>query len=72
MFETCDSVYINKTKRHLLLRQYKHLGTSVLTNKALKYNDKHTTVIRKRYHQHQHNSRLYNLKVLGNAIKNFR
>ena len=36
----CNSGYIGKTKRHLLVRQYEHLGLSVLTNKALKYTEK--------------------------------
>ena len=39
------SVYIGKTERHLLVRQYKHLGTSIFTDKALKYPEKDATAI---------------------------
>ena len=38
--DICNSVYIGKTKRHLLVRQYEHLGTSIFTDKALKYTEK--------------------------------
>ena len=69
--DTCNSVYIGKTKRHLLVRQYEHLGTSIFTDKALKYTEKDATVIRKHCYQNQHNSRLDNFQVLGNAVNNF-
>ena len=69
--DTCNSVYIGKTKRHLLVRQYEHLGTSVFTDKALKYNENDATAIRKHCYQHQHSSCLDNFKVLGNAVNNF-
>ena len=68
----CISVYIGKTKQCFLVRQYKHLGTSILTNKALKCNDKGATSIRKHCSQHQHNSRLDNIKVVGNNVNNFK
>ena len=65
------NVYISKTERHLLVRQYKHLGTSIFTDKALKYTGKDATAIRKHCYQHQHNSRLYNFQVRGNGVNNF-
>lgn len=68
--DTCNSVCIGKTKRYLSVRQYEHLGTSIFTNKLLKYTEKSATAIRKHCYQHQHNSRLDNLKVLANAINN--
>ena len=37
--------YIGKTKQHFLVRQYKHLGTFILTDKALKYTDNGATSI---------------------------
>ena len=43
--DTCNSVYIGKTKRLLLVCQYEHLGTSIFTDKALKYTEKYTTAI---------------------------
>ena len=42
---TCNSVYIGKTKRHYLVRQSEHLGTLIFTNKALKYTEKDATAI---------------------------
>ena len=64
---TCNSVYIGKTKHHLLVRQYEHLGLSVLTNKALKYTEKDATVIRK---QCEHYCTVDNFKIVGNATTN--
>ena len=69
--DTWKSVYIDKTKRHLLVRQYKHLGTTIFTDKELKYNEKDAAAIWKHYRQHQYNSRLDNFKFLGNAVNNF-
>ena len=37
----------------------------------LKYTKKDATAIRKHCYQHQHNSRLDNFQVLGNAVNNF-
>ena len=68
---TCNSVYIGKTKRHLLVRQYEHLGLSVLTNKALKYTEKDPTVIRKHCHQSEHYCTVDNFKIVGNATNDF-
>ena len=68
---TCNSVYIGKTKRHLLVRQYEHLRTWIFSDKALKYTKKDAIAIWKRCYQHQHNSRLDNFQVLGNAVNNF-
>ena len=67
----CNSVYIGKTKRHLLVRQYEHLGLPVLTNKALKYTEKDTTVIRKHCHQCEHYCIVDNFKIVGNATNDF-
>ena len=46
----CNDVYIGETKRHLLFRQYQHLGRSILTEKPLKYNEKDATAVRKNCH----------------------
>ena len=42
-----NDVYIDETKRHLLARQYEHLGRPILTEKPLKYNEKDATAVRK-------------------------
>ena len=34
-YNTCNSVYIGKTKRHLLIRQYEPLESSFFTENAL-------------------------------------
>ena len=50
----CNDVYIGETKRHLLVRQYEHIGKSILTEKPLKYNEKDATAIRKHCHHSNH------------------
>ena len=42
----CTDVYVGETKRHLLVRQYEHLGKSILADKPSKY--------RKNCHQNNH------------------
>ena len=68
---TCNSVYIGKTKRHYLLRQFEHLGLSVSTNKALRYSDKDATAIRKQCHHQNHVNYTDNLKIMGNSVNNY-
>ena len=36
---SCNAAYIGETKRHFQVRQYEHLGKSILTEKPLKYNN---------------------------------
>ena len=71
MCNTCNSVYLGKTKRHLLVRQYEHLGLSVFTNKPLRYSDKDATAVRKHCHQHNHTRDTNSFKVMGNSVNNF-
>ena len=47
----CNDVYVGESKRNLLVRQYEHLGKSVLTKKPSKYDDKDAIAIRKHCHQ---------------------
>ena len=61
---TCNSFYVGKTKRHLLVHHYEYLGTLIFTDKALKYAEKDSTPIRKHCYQHQHNSRLENAVIV--------
>ena len=68
---TCNSVYIRKTKRHYLVRQFEHLGLSVFTNKALRYNDKDATAIRKHCHHQNHVHCTDNFKIMGNSVNNY-
>ena len=68
---TCNSVYIRKTKRHYLVRQFEHLGLSVFTNKALKYSDKDATAIRKHCHHQNHVNCTDNFKIMGNSVNNY-
>ena len=41
-----QQAYVGKTKLHLIVRQYEHLGKSVSTEKPLKYSDNDVTAIR--------------------------
>ena len=38
----CNSIYIGKTKRHFLVRAYKHLCLSLCTGKKFTYNPKYS------------------------------
>ena len=60
--------YIGKTKRHLLVRQYEHLG---LTEKALKYTERDATAIRKHCHENKHRCSMDNFEIVGTAVNNF-
>ena len=68
-WDTCNSVYICKTKRHLLVGQYEHLGLSVFTEKPLKYRKKDATAIKKHCHQNEHRCRLDNFEIVGTAVE---
>ena len=67
----CNDVYIGETKRHLLIRQYEHLGKSVLTNKPLKYNEKDATAIRKHCHHTNHPSDSTCFSSIGSASNKY-
>ena len=43
----CNDVYIGETKHHFLVREYEHLGKSIVSEKNLKYTKKDANVIRK-------------------------
>ena len=68
---TCNSVYIGKTKRHHLVCQFKHLGLSVFTNKAVRYIDKDATAIHKHCHHQNHINCTGNFKIMGNSVSNY-
>ena len=68
---TCNSVYIGKTKKHYLVRQSEHLGLSVFTNKVLRYSDKDATAIRKHCHHQNHVNCTDNFKIVGNSVNNY-
>ena len=67
----CNDVYIGETKRHLLVRQYKHLGRSIPTEKSLKRNEKDATAVRKRCHQENHPADTFCFSLIGNATNNY-
>ena len=68
---TCNSVYIAKTKWHLLVRQYENLGLSFLTGKALKYTEKDATAIRKHFRENKHRCSVDNFEIVGTAANDF-
>ena len=67
----CNDVYVGETKRHFLVRQYEHLGNSILTEKPSKHNGKDTTAIAKHCHQNIHKADPSCFTVIGSASNNF-
>ena len=63
----CNDVYIGETKRHFIVREYEHLGKSVVTQKNLKYTEKDATSIRKHCHDHGHKADTFCFSLVGNA-----
>ena len=63
----CNDVYIGETKRHSIVRQYEHLGKSILTEKQLKYNEKDATAIRKHCYQKDHYADSSSFNLIGSA-----
>ena len=43
----CNDVYIDETKRHLIVSHYEHFGRSILNEKPLKYNEKDAIAVKK-------------------------
>ena len=68
---TYNGVYISKTKRHLYVRQYEHLGLLVLREKSLKYTEKDATAIRKHCHENKHCRNIENFEIVGTAVNYF-
>ena len=64
--DICNNVYIGKTKRHLIVRQYEHLGKSIATEKPLRCSDKDATAVRKHCQQP-----IDNFSILGNSMNNY-
>ena len=69
--DSCNAAYIGKTRRHFQVRQYEHLGKSILTEKPLKYNEKDATAIRKHSHNENHLCENSNFKIIGSASNGF-
>ena len=67
----CNDAYISETKCHLLVRQYKHLGRSIPTEKSLKRNEKDATAVKKRCHQENHPADTFCFSLIGNDTNNY-
>ena len=67
----CNDVYIGETKRHILVRQFEHIGKSILTEKPLKYNEKDATAIRKHCHHKDHRADINCFSLIGSASNKF-
>ena len=63
----CNGVYVDETKLHLLVRQYRHLGKSIVTEKPSKY----ATAIRKHCHENNHEADSSCFTLIGSASNNF-
>ena len=61
----------NETKRQFLVREYEHLGKSILTEKNLKYTEKDATAIRKHCHNHCHTADTSCFSLVGNAANKY-
>ena len=69
--DICNNVYVGKTKRHLIVPQYEHLGKEIATDKFLRYSDKDATAIRKQCHSLDHLASIDKFSILGNAMNNY-
>ena len=67
----CNNVYVGRTKHHLIVRQYEHLGKSLATDKPLRCSDKDATVIRKHCHSLEHLVSIDNFSIFGNPRNNY-
>ena len=67
----CNDVYIGETKRHFLVREYEHLGKSILTEKNLKYTEKDATAIRKHCYNHGHTADTSCFSFAGNTVNKY-
>ena len=67
----CNDVYVGESKRHLLVRQYEHLGKSVLTEKRSKYDGKDAIAIRKHWHLNNRQADSSCFTLFGSASNNF-
>ena len=67
----CNDVYIGGMKRHFLVREYEHLGKSILTEKNLKYTKKDATAIRKHCHNHGHTAETSCFSLVRNAANKY-
>ena len=63
--------FIGETKRRFLVREYEHLGNSILTEKNLKYTEKDATAIRKYCHNHCHTADTSCFSLVGNAANKY-
>ena len=67
----CNDVYIGETKRHILVRQYEHIGKSILTEKPLNIMKEDATAIRKHCHHKDHRTDINCFSLIGSASNKF-
>ena len=67
----CSDVYIGETKHRFFVREYEHLGKSILTEKNLKYTEKDATVIRQHCHNHSHTADTSCFSLVGNSASKY-
>ena len=63
----CNIDYYGKTKRQFEVRRSEHLGISIKTGKALKYNPKSTTAVKEHLRECDHVGTADNFKIIGSA-----
>ena len=67
MCNTCNSIYLCKTKPHLLLCQYEPLRKSLFIDKIIWSINKEATAVWKDCYQPNHIASLDSFSVVGNA-----
>ena len=66
---SCNAVYIGKTKRHYLVRVFEHLGVSLATHNKFTYNpnNNNNTAVLNHLNCNKCNSTVDNFNIIGNA-----
>ena len=67
----CNDVYICETIHHFLVREYEHLGKSILAEKNLKYTEKDAIAIKKNCHNHSHTADISCFSLVGTAANKY-
>ena len=66
-YNICNDICIGEIKCHLFVRQYEHLGRSILTEKPIKYNEKDAAAVGKQDHQQNHTADSFCFSLIRNG-----
>ena len=70
---SCNAIYIGKTRRHYLVRVFEHLGISLKTHKKFTFNPKckNNTAILNHINRQKCVGIMDNFKIIGSATNDF-